>query len=154
MQGGILSVPAIPIVVDTREQNPWPLDGFVSIIKGLPTGDYSILGYEDKVAVERKSKADAWGCVGKGRARFERCMERLGALESALVVIESDLADFTVRPPHVKRVTPATAVGSYVSWMCRYRVPVVWAGDRMFAERLAIRFLGAYLKYRVKGDGV
>lgn len=154
MQGGVLSVPALPIVVDTREQNPWPLEGFVSIIKGIPTGDYSILGYETRVAVERKSKADAWGCVGSGRARFERCMERMAGMESALVLIECSLGEFCVRPPHVKRVTVGTAVGSYVSWMCRYGVPVVWADNRIFAERLAIRFLGAYLKYRVREDGV
>jgi len=105
------------------------------------------------VAVERKSKEDAWGCVGAGRKRFEACMGRLGAMESALVVIECGLPEFQVRPPHVKFVTAGTAVGSYISWMCQYRVPVVWCGGREYAERVTVRFLGAFLKHRAgRGD--
>jgi len=78
-------------------------------------------------------------------------MERLGAMESALVVIECSLPEFCERPPYVKKVTVGTAVGSYLSWMCKYRVPVVWCGGREFAERVTVRFLGAFLKHRVGG---
>lgn len=157
-----MSEPTLPIVIDTRERAPWRFDGFTTKRGTLETGDYSIEGFESRVAIERKSKADAWGCVGGGRKRFERCMERLGGLESALVIIESSLDAYCIMPPQVaaaKRagkphVEPSTAVGSYVSWMCRYRVPVVWVPDRNHAERIAIRFLGAYLKYRVREGGV
>ena len=113
----------------------------------LNAGDYSLEGYENSVAVERKSKEDAWGCVGAGRRRFEACLERLAALDRACVVIECGLGDFVVRPPYVKRVTAATAVGSYVSWAARYRLPIFWADNRQYAERVAVRFLAAYLKH-------
>lgn len=64
------------IVVDTREQTPYEFatmvcdkaDGggplYVPTLRaGLPTGDYSLAGYEDMVAVERKSLADLFGTL-------------------------------------------------------------------------------------------
>ena len=46
--------PKMIIAIDTREQRPYR---FVwSEIKTLTTGDYSVIGLEDRVAIERKSK--------------------------------------------------------------------------------------------------
>ena len=137
----------LKIVVDTREQTPWSLTGFTTVRRKLDAGDYSIEGYEGRVAVERKSKEDAWGCVGRGRERFTRCLESLAQLDRAAIVVECTLGDFAVRPPYVKRVTAATAVGSYISWSCQYRIPVFWCDDRAYAERVAVRFLAAYVKH-------
>lgn len=155
MGGSITSKPsALRIVVDTREQNPWPLTGFETRRGTLHAGDYSLAGYENSVAIERKSKEDAWGCVGGGRKRFVACVERLAALDRAAIVIECSLSDMLVKPPYVKRVTPATAVGSYISWACGYRIPVFWCDNREYAERVAVRFLAAYLKHVAAGRGV
>ena len=74
------------IAIDTREQQPYAFVGAVT--KTLPTGDYSIVGLEDRVTVERKSKVDAYGSLGHGRARFRREFERLSRLDYAGVVIE------------------------------------------------------------------
>lgn len=140
------------IVVDTREQTPWPLTGFDTVRRKLDAGDYSLEGWEGQVAVERKSKEDAWGCVGAGRRRFEACLARLAALDRAAVVIESGIGAFSIPPAYVKRVTAATAVGSYISWACRYRIPVFWCDDRRYAERVAVRFLAAYVKHVAARD--
>lgn len=133
------------IVVDTREQLPYDFDGWPQVRKTLKSGDYSVAGLETLVAVERKSHADAWGCVGKSRARFVRCMERLALMDRAIVVIECSLEEFCIAPKHSK-VSVSSAVGSYVSWMCKYRVPIVWAGNRSFAERITLRYLVNYWK--------
>ena len=135
------------IAVDTREQLPLSFPGFATMRKTLPTGDYSMQGFEDRIAIERKSKSDAWSCVADGRARFERCMARLGQLHRAAVIIECSLTEFQVPPDRVQRVTPATAVGSYLSWMVQYRVPVVWCDNRDFAARVAVRILASYYKH-------
>lgn len=49
------------IVVDTREQRPYSFDearvGGV-VHAALPAGDYSLLGQETRIAIERKSLAD------------------------------------------------------------------------------------------------
>ncbi len=142
-------MPTRKIIIDTREQLPYEFDGAPSVVRHLRTGDYSLEGLEDRVAVERKSKEDAYGCVGSGRRRFIRCLKRLAALDRAIVVIEADLADFA-SPPAYTRINAASAVGSYISWMVQWGVPVVFAGTREFAERVTVRFLEAYEKHRGK----
>ena len=52
----------LTVIVDTREQLPLELS--MCTIRGtLPTGDYSILGFEEYVVVERKSLPDLIGCM-------------------------------------------------------------------------------------------
>lgn len=140
--------PPFKIVVDSREQAPFPFEGLVTVRKKLDAGDYSIEGLEHKVAVERKNKSDAWGCMADSRARFERCAERLAALDRALIVVECSLADFCVRPHQIERVNVASAVGGYISIMVRYGIPVVWCDTRAYAERVTARFLASYFKHR------
>lgn len=141
---------AAPFVIayDTREQRPLDFPGFAAVRKTLPTGDYSMVGFEDRIAIERKNYADAWSCVAEGRARFERCMKRLAELDRAAVVIECSLSEFQQQPSYIQRVTPATAVGSYLSWMVQYRVPVLWVDNREFAARVVVRMLASYFKHR------
>ena len=136
------------IAVDTREQTPLSFPGFAVMRKTLPTGDYSMLGFENRIAIERKSKNDAWSCVADSRKRFERCLARLAQLEFAAVVIECSLSEFQVQPTQVQRVTAGTAVGSYLSWMVQYRVPVLWVDNREFAARTVIRLLSSFYKYK------
>jgi ERCC4-type nuclease len=140
--------PPFTIVIDTREQQPFAFTGLSTVRKTLKTGDYSIEGLEHRVAVERKNKQDAWGCMADSRARFERCCERLAALDRALIVIECSLIDFCDRPAQIQKVTIASAVGGYISAMVRHQIPVVWAGNRTYAERLTARFLASYFKHR------
>ena len=60
------------IIIDTREQRPLTFKHFPSVTACLSEGDYSILGYEGRFTVERKSIADLVGSVTHDRARFER----------------------------------------------------------------------------------
>lgn len=135
------------IAIDTREQLRYMFDGHESFRTTLQTGDYSLEGYETRLAVERKNHNDAWGCVAAGRARFERCMERLSLLDRSAVVIECSMAEFVVPPAQVKRVNAATAMGSYISWSTKYRVPVFFAENRQWGERVTLRILAAYYKH-------
>jgi ERCC4-type nuclease len=64
------------IIVDTREQKP--LEFVTSIVKGLSTGDYSILGYEDEFTIEHKTIKDLIGtCDYRNRERFRRELGRM-----------------------------------------------------------------------------
>jgi ERCC4-type nuclease len=135
------------IIIDTREQDPWPFAGLPQRIATLATGDYSLAGFESRVAVERKSKEDAYGCVGAGRRRFTDCLGRLAQLDRAAVVIECSLAAFSI-PPARTRIDARMAVGSYISWSCTYRIPVFWCENRDYAERVALRFLMAFVKHQ------
>lgn len=146
------------IVIDTREQTPFPLVEYQTVVKGLKTGDYSLEGYEDHVAVERKSKTDAYGCVGGSRDRFSRCLERLSRLDRACIVIECSLADFAI-PPERTKIDARMAVGSYISWDVQYGIRTYWCGAgvdalgnpysaREAAERVTVRFLAGWMKHR------
>lgn len=142
------------ICIDTREQLRYMFDGYESYRATLATGDYSLEGYESVLAVERKNHSDAWGCLTEGRKRFERCLERLSLLDRAAIVIESSMAEFCVPPPQIKRVNAATAMGSYISWSTKYRIPVFFAENRQWGERVTLRILAAYYKHCAQGVAV
>jgi ERCC4-type nuclease len=140
----------VAIVIDRREQLPYAFAGQRTVVRKLDAGDYSLEGYEVQIAVERKSKADAWGCVGKGRGRFERSLERLRRVERPFVVIECNLDEFAKPPPYVQRITPATAVHSYWSWQIKYGVNVVWAPSRAWAEAMILWWFRKFLEVQGK----
>jgi len=139
------------IAIDTREQSRFMFDGYESYRTTLQTGDYSLEGLTDVLAVERKSHGDAWAMLTAERKRFERCLERMALLDRAAIVIECSMAEFVVPPPQVKRVNAATAMGSYISWSTKYRIPVYWAENRQWAERITLRILAAYYKHCADG---
>lgn len=146
------------IIIDTREQEPYTFDGFETRIATLRTGDYSLEGFESRIVIERKSKADAYGCAGAGRGRFERCLARLTAFERKAVVIEASLADLAIIPPYIDTRNPhhttgAKAVRSAVSWSMRYDVPFWLAGNRAMGERLTVLLFAKFLKHVAKGGG-
>lgn len=145
--------PPYVIAVDTREQLPYPLLGFAFMRKTLGAGDYSIVGYETRVAVERKSYDDCWGSMSTGRARFERCVKRLAELDRAAIVIECSLAQLATQPSRVQRVLPASVVGGLISWSCQYQLPIWLCDTREQAERVTVRFLDAWWRHR-KGEVV
>lgn len=140
--------PPFIIAVDTREQQPLNFLGFVTMRKTLRTGDYSLIGYEDRVAVERKNYHDAWGSMSQGRERFGRCVERLSKLDRAAIVIECSLTQLATQPSYIERVTPASVVGGLISWSCQYALPVYFCDNREQAARVTVRFLAAWLKHR------
>lgn len=122
-------------------------DGAPSVRKKLDTGDYSLEGFESLCVVERKTKEDAYGCVGASRKRFIRCLERLARLDSACIVIECSLSDFAI-PPRRTKVNQRMAIGSFISWCARYKIPVWFCDNRVYAERVTEKWLLAYWRRR------
>jgi len=108
----------------------------------LPTGDYSIVGMETRVVVERKSKEDAYGTFGGGRERFVRELERMRQFESAMVVIEDDIRGCYFRPPPRSRFSPSSFINSIISWQVDFpTIHWMMLPGRAFAELFAFRFL-------------
>jgi DNA excision repair protein ERCC-4 len=95
----------------------------------LPTGDYSLPGFEDRAAVERKSLNDLVGCLkGSNRERFEKELARGRTYDLFCVVIEAPLSDVSQGKYH-SDMRPQVALQSIIAFMVRYRVPFVWAGS-------------------------
>jgi len=128
----------LPIIIDTREQHPYDFPRM--IVQTLKTGDYSVKGYEDQIAVERKTKPDAYHSLGQGRERFQNEFIRLSQLKFAAVVVETSIPEF-LNPPPFTKMDPHAAINSLISWMVKYKVCVVWAGDRKHGNALTYRIL-------------
>ena len=126
------------IVVDTREQAPFPFQyekyAEVEVIHGsLDTGDYSLAGLTDRVAVERKSLPDLVACLGRERERFERELQRAAALDAFAVVVEASWAELAAGN-YRSQLNSHAACQSVLAFSCRYRVPFLFAGSRAGAE--------------------
>jgi ERCC4-type nuclease len=157
-----LAVCPFRIVVDSREQLPYGFSGLTgpageglvvpTLVKGLPSGDYSIEGLEDRVAVERKSLDDLYGSVTWGRERFEREIERLAELPGfACVVIEATWPEIVApaehRPGWENRTDPRSVEGTIVAWSLRYPRVHWWpCGDRRGAFSVLRKFWDAQQK--------
>jgi len=135
------------VVVDTREQTPFDLEpfGVEHVRRTLKTGDYSAVGMEHRVTVERKRVGELFGCFARERERFRREFERMASFEYAAVVIEGSLADVLRGDPR-SEVRPATVINSLHSWSVRYGVHVWYAGDRECAAATCVRLLESFWK--------
>ncbi len=115
------------IVIDTREQEPLPIDGLPVKQGTLVSGDYSIRGAEELFAVERKTVTDLVGCcTGDNRARFERELHRLRGFDFARLLVIGNPEDITAGR-YRSTIPPASIMASLAAWEVRYRVPVVFA---------------------------
>ena len=135
------------VVIDTREQRPYHFEQ--SVVLTLGTGDYSLLGMEDRVAIERKSKSDAYSSLGVGRERFQRELVRLAGYDYGAIVIEASLEDFLVAP-QFSGLKPKAALCSLLAWSVRYGVHVFFAGDRRHGNALTAQLLEKFWRYRRK----
>lgn len=122
------------VLVDSREQAPYTFESIPATgihqyvvptrMTGLPSGDYSIDGCEQLIAIERKSLEDLYGTLGAGRERFEREVERLNQMQFAAIVIEADLREIwrpsEFRSQWVSQLNPRSVEGTIVAWSIRY----------------------------------
>lgn len=93
------------VLRDTREQKGWVFDAGKNcggtVVRTLKTGDYTLLGYEHLLAVERKGSVvelignlthkDKWAC-------FKGELERMEAFPAAFIVCEFTLDDVLAYP--------------------------------------------------------
>lgn len=131
------------IIIDTREQLPYefPFKSILSIKRNaLPSGDYSIEGYESIIAVERKSQEDFLNSVTNDHERFFAEIKRLSKMPFARVVVECSLEDILMQRYH-NQVSPATVMGNVMAIEAMFGVPICWAGNRPCAVIWTIKFL-------------
>ncbi len=137
-----------PIISDTREQQPYKFPEATE--DALETGDYSIRGLEDQVAVERKTRNDLLGCIGQDRERFERELERLSEFDLAVVMVECNFRDMLNLPTWSELHEPQV-FGSILSWTAKYGVVFFFAGSRKVGEKATEKILEKFQKYEREG---
>jgi DNA excision repair protein ERCC-4 len=132
----------ITVVTDSREQLPYIFDPakVATIRKALPAGDYSLVGLEDRVAVERKTLADFVTTVIRGRKRFHRELQKLSFYDAACVVVECNFRDL-VDGRYRSDAHPHALIATVASIVVDFGVPVYFCSDR----QAACRFVEEYL---------
>lgn len=126
-------------VIDTREQYPLDLAPLRMVSGTLATGDYTVLGLEHVVALERKSLPDLLACIGTERERFDREVQRLLAYPVRALIVESSWHQIE-NGGWRSQITPQAATGSLLGWIAA-GLPVVMAGDHERAGRYVSRLL-------------
>lgn len=140
------------IIRDSREQAPFPfqsIEGFDvinTVTAALPTGDYSIVGFESRISIERKSVSDYYGSIGSDRERFEREMVRLAAMDYAAVVIEGDWKELLIDRPDTIQMSAKSASHTILSWSIRYGVHFFPCMGRRHAELVTFGLLRHWWK--------
>ena len=137
------------IVVDSREQAPFTFSGLpVEVeVAALEAGDYSVRGFERKVAVERKELQDLVGCLSGDRERFERELARLRGYDAAAVVVEASVVALRTGR-YLGRLDAGAAWQSVLAFTMRYRVPFIFCADRADAEGVTFDLLRHYARDR------
>lgn len=128
-----------PIVIDTREKKNYNFYGHEVVFRKLDTGDYSIQGYEDLFAVERKSLPDYLQSISHERERFEREIQRGTDMAFFEVVIEASEEEVR-NGEYYANVPPLSAINTAKAWSRsdRYNIPFTWAGGRREAKALVL----------------
>ncbi len=166
-----IAIAPFTIIVDTREQLPYTFEdirvgrkkSFVwAKTKTLSTGDYSLEGYENRVCVERKSLADLYGTLGRGRKRFEREFERMQTMDASMIVIEATWQEIAYPGMDEygnenynwnSRLSANSVLGTIVAWSGKYP-KTRWkaAGNRKGGENATFEFLRNWFLKQLGGD--
>ena len=139
------------IIQDSREQSPFRFEGFSAVVEvgTLEAGDYSIRGFERRIAVERKELGDLVGCLGTDRERFTRELARLRGYDAAAVVVESPSRDLRAGR-YRAQMTPQAAWQTVLAFTQRFRVPFLFCDSRADAEQVTFDLLRHFCRDRAR----
>lgn len=136
------------LLVDSREQAPFTFDRWPDLqiqTAALPAGDYSLPGFEDRAAVERKELNDLVSCfMGDNRTRFEKELARARRYELFAVVIEAGLEDLA-KANYRSNMKPHAVLQSMTALFVRYGIPFLFCGNRSGAEYMTYSLFSKYL---------
>ena len=144
-----MTMQPLSIVSDSREQAPFRFEGFACTVEigTLAAGDYSVAGFERRVAVERKELQDLIGCLGADRERFQRELARLRGYDCAAVVVEAPVMALRTGR-YLGRLDAGAAWQTVLAFSMRYRIPFIFCADRADAEAVTFDLLRHYARDR------
>ena len=143
-----LELADLTAVVDTREQAAWDMSPMQMVPGTLSVGDYSVLGMESVIAIERKSLADFVSCCGSERERFQRELDRLRGWPVSAVVIEASWGDLE-QGAWRSKLTAAQVQASFTSWIAQGH-RMILGRDATTAASIAKGILFYAVRYRLR----
>mgnify|MGYP001573829355 CR=1 FL=1 len=134
------------LIADTREKIQWTFTSSTYITeirsKKLDTGDYSVVGYEDKLTFERK-RSVAEIATNLTEKRWPDVLARLAKFKHKFIICEFSIADILDYPlnsgiPRYKlkyiRIKPPFILSCLAKIQVDYQIPIIYAGNTQCAE--------------------
>jgi len=144
------------IVVDTREQKPlWTGDKIER--KKLNAGDYSILGEEDNMAIERKSLSDLFSTLGMGHKRFKAELDRVKDYDYFAIVVDGNYSDVITKnyPKSYLTKMKGYMISSILFTIhMKYKIPIFFGNNRVISKRIIKELFNAYYKQKKVKEGM
>jgi len=133
------------IIIDTREQQPWSFDHYLTANRKLDTGDYSIEGLQHLLCIERKKSASEFA-NNIVESRFKDVVMRMSQLKYSFLLLEFDLEDFMIYPIGSTvpkrmwdkiKISPAFLLKSILELQLNHNIIVYFCGDSDNAQKMA-----------------
>tara|TARA_Y100000310_G_scaffold253648_1_gene260540 strand:+ start:735 stop:1175 length:441 start_codon:yes stop_codon:yes gene_type:complete len=144
------------IIIDSREQKPlWKKSTKTTQfeMKGLFIGDYSIKGYEDKIAIERKSPTDLFGTLGRGHKRFKKELEKSLKYKYFGIYIETSFGNIlnkNFKHSHKSKMKGFVIIKILETIKLKYNIDVVFCNNRNEMRKRIKSVFNAYLNLKHK----
>ena len=143
-----LNMDKYKIVCDSREQMPlWTGDKVER--KKLDVGDYSIQGYENRIAIERKSLGDLFGTLGSGHKRFKAELTRSLEYDYFAIVIDGSYSSCVNKdfPNSFHSKMKGFVITSILFTLhMKYKIPIFFTNGRTESKRIIKDIFNSYYK--------
>jgi len=142
------------VLYDKQEKRPWVLPFKMKRVN-LKTGDYTFEGFEDVIAIEKKSGLiELLNDLANGyRPTFERFLKRLSKYPVKVIVVEDTLSELSINRAlaHIRRksrgkarLTSRTIYYWVAEIAVKYDIPIIFVGKRAKIDLLPEIFRAAY----------
>jgi ERCC4-type nuclease len=149
------SIPKPTVVIDTREKEPFEFKGLRNWIerttrRKLDVGDYSIVGMERVLRLERKSLTDLITTLMQYRNRFFKECEGLARFRHSALLVEATYEDVKsfYDAELCTQAHPNAVSGTLDALEARFGIPVIYTSQhRPLAEEKAASWLSKHFTY-------
>lgn len=145
------------IVVDTREQKPFPLKGLPTKVIKVDNGDYTIAGLEHLIAFERKQMSDFYSYIGSERLsktnpKINRFMQmQLHGGFVGLIITEDEEDIFASSATRYANISPEVARQFLASWEAKYGLHLYMNKNVAMCERWMVDRMIKFYKEHADG---
>lgn len=137
------------IIVDTREQKPWHFINHVTANHKLDTGDYSVEGLENILAIERKRNVAEFA-NNITEKRFKDVIDRLSKIPHSFILFEFDLdkvmsfpigSDIPKKIWDKIRISPSFIIKNIIDLQIEHNINIIFCGNSVNAEVIALSIM-------------
>lgn len=133
-------------MVDTREQDSYgPLFRTPYVVQGLSEGDYSVIGLENRIAIERKSLPELISSLTHDRIPFEKELSKAKSYDRFYVVCECTPDDI-LQHSYRSDAHPHGNLGEHPRFHVRHDTPFLFLHNREIAARAVESLLCKYAR--------